>query len=221
MKRAAFLFAVALAIVQGIAPAQGADDPKARIRVCSPMERADQLECMDKLSHAVALPAAPRTDGWVISQTSSPVDYSPIATATIASRDGVSGRTMQLSIRCRGGRAELAVAGAGISDRGEDYVASYRINGGQPVQFAAGVAAFSDGVAFKGDAVSLIRSLPSEGELALHLSPRVGTAKDGIFPLAGLDAVRAKIAVACKWPHAIAKPTYENESEDSWGGGGR
>ena len=61
-------------------------------------------------------------------------------------------------------------------------------------------------IAFKGDAVPLIQSLPREGELAVHVSPRVGIAQDGIFPLAGLDAVRAKIAAACKWPHVIAKP---------------
>ena len=135
-------------------------------------------------------------DGWIIGQTSSPVDYTPIATATIASREDVSGSRMQLSIRCRSRHAELAVAGPAISDPGEDDVVSYRINGGQPVQVASGVAVFSDGVAFKGDAVGLIRSLPSEGELAVHL---------GSFPLVGLEAVRAKIAVACEWPHAVAK----------------
>jgi hypothetical protein len=27
-----------------------------------------------------------------------------------------------------------------------------------------------------------------------------------MFSLAGLETVRAKMAAACKWPHAIAKP---------------
>jgi hypothetical protein len=208
MKRAPILIAATLAIVRGTPLAQGAEDPMAQRRACSPVERADRLECLEKLSHAIAPPArpAPRADGWIISQTSSPVDYAPIATATITSREDVSGSTMQLSIRCRGGRAELALAGPAIAGRGEDYVVSYRINGGQPLQIAAGDAAFGVGVAFKGDAIRLLRSLPSEGELAVHLSPRVGTAQDGIFPLVGLDAVRAKIAVACKWPHALAEP---------------
>ena len=230
MKRASLPFAAALAIVGGIALAQGADDPMAELRACSLMERADRLgwpitaagrittgtttiattgkRHLDKLSHAIAPPArsAPKVEGWIISQTSSPVDYAPIATATVASREVASGSTMQLSIRCRGGRIEPAIAGPAISGRGEDYVVSYRVNGGQPVQIAAGVPAFGAGVVFKGDAVPLIQSLPSEGELAVHLSPRVGTAQDGIFSLAGLETVRAKIATACKWPHAIAKP---------------
>jgi len=205
MKRAPVLFAAMLAIVLGTAMAQGADDPMSQLRACSLMERAGRLECLGKLSHAIAPPARPasKADGWIISQTSSPVDYAPIATATIASREDVNGSAMQLSIRCRGGRAELALGGLG---RGEDYVVSYRINGGEPVQIAAGVAAFGVGVAFKGDADRLLRSLPSEGELAVHLSPRGGTAQDVSFPLVGLEAVRAKIAVACKWPHAVAGP---------------
>jgi hypothetical protein len=208
MKRATLLLEATLAIVQGIALAQGADNPIAQLRACSPMERADRMECLDNVSRATAPPArpAPEADGWIISQTSSPVDYAPIATATIASRKDVSGSTIQLAIRCRGGRAELAVAGPTISGRGEDYVVSYRINGGQPVQIAAGAAAFGAGVAFKGDAGSLLQSLPSQGELAVHLSLRVGTAQDEIFPLVGLEAVRAKIAVACNWPRAVAKP---------------
>jgi len=207
MKRAILPFAAALAIVEGVALAQ-ADDPMAQLRACSLMERADRLECLDKLSRAVEplVRPAPKAGGWIVSQTSSPVDYAPIANASVASRESASASVMQLSIRCRGGRTELAVAGPAISGRGEDYVVSYRINGGQPVQIAADVAAYGAGVALKGEAASLIRSLPSEGELAVHLSPRVGTAQDGIFPLVGLEAVRAKIAVACNWPHAIAKP---------------
>src|SRR5690349_15280679 len=104
MKRAPVLFAAMLAIVRGTAMAQGADDPMSQLRACSLMERAGRLECLGKLSHAIAPPARPasKADGWIISQTSSPVDYAPIATATIASREDVNGSAMQLSIRCRG-----------------------------------------------------------------------------------------------------------------------
>jgi hypothetical protein len=208
MKRTGLPLPAALAVVSGIALAQGADDPMAQLRACSLMERTDRLECLDKLSRAVAPSArpAPKREGWIISQTTSPVDYAPIATATIASREAASESAMQLSIRCRGGRTELALAGPAISGRGEDYVISYRVKGGQPVQVAAAVPAFGSGVAFKGDAVGLLQSFPSEGELAVQLSPRVGTAQDGIFSLVGLETVRAKIAAACKWPHAVATP---------------
>jgi len=78
MKRAILPFAAALAIVDGVALAQ-ADDPMAQLRACSLMERADRLECLDKLSRAVEPPVrpAPRAEGWIARQTSSPVDYIP------------------------------------------------------------------------------------------------------------------------------------------------
>ena len=207
MKRAAFFALAALAVMGGIALAQGEDDPMAQLRTCSLMEGADRLECLDKLSRAItsAIPRAAKEDRWVISQTASPVDYSPIATATISSREDAGGSAMQLSIRCRDGRTEIAIAGPAVSGRGDDYAISYRINGGQPVQIAA-APAFGAGVAFRTDAAALIQSLPGEGELAVHLSPRVGASQNASFSLIGLERVRAKIAASCKWPHAIAKP---------------
>ena len=45
--------------------------------------------------------------GWVISQTTSPVDYSPIATATTISRKIAGSPELRLSVRCRGGHTEL------------------------------------------------------------------------------------------------------------------
>jgi hypothetical protein len=207
MNRASFCAALALAVVGGIVPAQAGQDLMARLRACSLMEHADRLECLDNLSRAVtpSTAPAPNENRWIISQTTSPVDYAPIATATTSSRDA-AGSAMQLSIRCRGGRTELTVAGPSVSDRGDDYVISYRVNSGQPVKIAAAIPAFGVGVAFKGNAVALIQSLPGEGDLAVHLSPRVGAAQDGIFSLVGLGTVRAKMAAACKWPQAIATP---------------
>lgn len=207
MKRAALVASTALAMMGGNALAQGEDDPMAQLRACSLMEGADRLECLDKLSRTVtsAIPPA-KQDRWIVSQTTSPVDFSPIATATISSRADAGSSAMQLSIRCRSGRTEVVVAGPAISGRGDDYTISYRVNGGQPVQIAAAALAFGAGVAFKTDAVAMIQSLPGEGELAVHLSPRVGASQDASFSLVGLERVRPKIAASCKWPQAIAKP---------------
>jgi hypothetical protein len=206
MKRAALSASAALAVMGRVALAQGEDDPMARLRACSQMEGAVRLDCLDRLLRDItsAIPPAAKEDRWIISQTESPVDYSPIATATISSREDAGGVPMQLSIRCRGGRTEIVVAGAAVSSRADAI--SYQINGGQPVQIAATAPAFGSGVAFKVDAVALVQSLPGEGEIAVHLSPRVGAPQNAFFSLVGLDKVRAKIAASCKWPHAIATP---------------
>jgi hypothetical protein len=208
MKGAALPFLSALALVGGIASAQGANDPAVPLRACSLMESADRPECLEKSSRAAppSLQLALAGDGWIVSETTSPIDYSPIATATTASRNAAGGPAMQLTIRCRGGRTELAVTGPAITGRSDNYFITYRVNGGQSVQLAGATPAFGDGVAFKGDVVALLQSLPADGVLALRLLPLSGNELDGIFSLNGLETLRTRIGATCKWPHAIAKP---------------
>ena len=145
-------------------------------------------------------------DGWIVSETTSPIDYSPIATASTASRTDAGGAAMQLTIRCRGGRTELAATGPAITGRGDTYSISYRVSGGQPVQLAGGAATFGDGIAFRGDVVALLQSLPGDGELAMRLKPVSGNELEGIFSLDGLETLRTRIGATCKWPRAIARP---------------
>ena len=208
MKCAAIPLAVGITVTSGIALAQGIDDPMAQLRACSVMEPAERLDCLDKVSRSIPPERrqARNTDNWIVSETTSPVDYSPIAAATTFSRDDPDESAMRLSIRCRGGRTELVVVGPGISGRSDDYAISYRVNDGQPLPITAAVPASGSGVAFAGDVVRLLQSLPDGGSLRIHLAPRAGTALVGMFSLAGLETVRAKMAAACKWPHAIARP---------------
>jgi hypothetical protein len=208
MKTAAIPLSVAFEVASAVAFAQGANDPVAHLRACSLMEQAERVECLEKLSRSLAPPAqpAPRGDNWIVSETTSPVDYTPIVTATTSSRGGSNGSSMQLSILCRGGRTELVVAGPALSRSGADFAISYRVNDGQPVQLAAGSPSFGTGAAFTGDVVRLLQSLPEEGDIAVRLSARTGAAQDGYFSLGGLKTVREKVAAACKWPHAVARP---------------
>jgi hypothetical protein len=144
--------------------------------------------------------------GWIVSQTMSPVDYSPIATATTASRKIAGSPPMRLSIRCRDGRTELAVSGPEITGPGDHYFVSYRVNDGQSVQFGGVAPSFGDGVAFKGDAGALLRSFPAGGELAVMVISLKGISQQGIFSLDGMESLRAKIGATCKWPHVLATP---------------
>src|SRR5438552_18925106 len=208
MKTAAIPLSVAFEVASAVAFAQAGSDPVAHLRACSLLERAGRIECLEDVSRSIARPArsAPEGDNWIISETTSPVDYTPIVTATTSSRGGSNGSSMQLSIRCRGGRTELVVAGPAVSRGSADYAISYRINDGQPVQLAAGSPSFGTGAAFTGDIVRLLQSFPEEGDIAVRLATRTGAAQDGYFLLGGLKMVREKVAGACKWPHAVAKP---------------
>jgi hypothetical protein len=194
--------------VSGISLAQAASEPAAQFRACSLMESAARSECLDAPSRPTA--PSPRLalagDGWVISETTSPVDYSPIATATTSSLDVAGGSQMRLSIRCRGGRTEMTVAGPGITRPANEYFIFYRVNGGRSGQLEGAAPASGDGVAFKGDVVPLLQSLPGEGTLLMRVVSVSGKPVDGTFSLNGLDTLRARIGATCKWPHAIAKP---------------
>lgn len=197
----AIRFVAGIALASGIALAQGAEDqPTAQLHECSPAERAEGLECPEKVREAN------KGNNWIISLTTSPVDYSPVATATTSSRDGAGESGMKLSIRCRAGRNELVVVGPGVLGRGDDYAISYRVNDGPGLQIAAAVPPSGIGVALGGDVVRLLQSLPDGGSLSIHLTSRMGAALDAVFPLGGLEAVRAKMATVCRWPHPATKP---------------
>jgi hypothetical protein len=51
----------------------------------------------------------------------------------------------------------------------------------QPLRIAAALPASGAGVAFAGDVVRLLQSLPDGGSLSIHLAPRAGTTLAGMF----------------------------------------
>jgi hypothetical protein len=206
MKAAAHSFLIILALVSGIASVHAANDSTPQLRACPPMESANGLKCRDRPPATGSPLRLAAADGWIVSETTSPIDYSPIATATTLSRDGAGISALRLSIRCRGGRTELAVSNGAITGRGDDYAISYSVNGGQSVQSAGVASAFGDGVAFKGDAAALLQSLPTKGDLAVQIKRLRGNPQQGIFSLDGLETLRAKIGASCKWPHVLANP---------------
>ena len=205
------MLSVVFEIASEIALAQGAPDPMAQLRACSLLDPAERPACLNKLPQPgkVPAPAAGDAEGWIISETTSPVDYTPIVTATTFAQGNANPALKQLSIHCRGGRTEMVVTGAAISDGGIDYALSYRLDGGQPSSVPAGRPSYGTGVAFRGDVVGLLLSLPDEGGIAIRLGTRAGAVHDGHFSLAGLKAARDRVAVACKWPRSLARPRSE------------
>jgi hypothetical protein len=144
------------------------------------------------------------TGDWVVSETTSPVDYSPVVVATTRSRQAQEGNAVEFSVYCRGGRTYLVLKGQTISGRAEEHVISYRINGGKPIQAGSGLTQFG-GIGFQGDVVSLLRSLPDQGDLAIRLATPASNREEH-FSLDGLGVVRDKMASACKWPRTDVKP---------------
>lgn len=205
------MLSVAFEIASRVALAQGATDPMAQLRACSLLDPAERPACLNKLPQPAKVPERPAGDaeGWIVSETTSPVDYTPIVTATALARGNPNAALKQLSIHCRNGRTEMVLAGPAASDGGVDYALSYRLDDGQPVAIAAGRPSHGTGVAFRGDVVGLLLSLPDEGGIAVRLTTRAGAIHDGYFSFTGLKAARDRVAAACKWPRAIARPRSE------------
>lgn len=196
----AIAISVAFEVASRVAFAQAAAQSNAYIAACSISKPAEQ-QCLETPSREFA--AAESEDTWVISETTSPVNYTPIVTATALSRGG---SLAQIAIYCRGGRTELVVSGPAVASRGEEYNILYRVNDAQPIQLPARPPSFGAGAAFTGDTVHLLQSLPEYGHIDIRISPRRGNPQDGRFPLSGLQMVRPKLAAACRWPDAFAKP---------------
>lgn len=202
------MLSVAFEVASRVAFAQGAADPMAQLRACSLLDRAERQSCLNKLPEPGKVPARPagESDGWIVSETTSPVDYTPIVTAVTFARGSADSALKQLAVHCRSGRTELVIGGPAIADGATDYALSYRLDDGQPVPFATGRPSYGTGVAFRGDVVGLLLSLPDEGGLAIRLTARTGVVHDGHFSLAGLKAARDRVAAACRWPRTIARP---------------
>jgi hypothetical protein len=226
------LLAAALTALSPPGLAQSDSELRAKLQACSQLEGGARRECLDKLlyeipapsksSPAAKRPQAPATppaarkasvaDTWFVTETISPLDYSPIAMATATAAAGADGATMSLSVQCRGGRTDMVVAGAAIQRGPDDAVVTYMVNAGPPVPVAVGGAPSGKGLAFRLDTVGLLASLPNDGDMTVRVAGRQGGTVEGKFSLAGLAKARAKIAAPCKWP--VAARGAQSRSSD-------
>jgi hypothetical protein len=144
----------------------------------------------------------PADTAWVVSETTSPVDYSPLITAVIHSTSSVKDAPNTLAVRCSGPRTELLLRteGAWRASRASEVQVDYQINDQPFVRLQWTVSADGKTASYKDDAVGLLRSLPEGAQLKISVFDRQGLGQEATFQLTGLDSVRKKIGLACKWP---------------------
>jgi hypothetical protein len=111
--------AAAVSIVTQTVCSQPADVFTSRLKACFQLERALQAECLENLSRELddknnRNPAEPAAPSWIVSETTSPVDYSPVITATTSSHQPVAKDAPAIfMIRCRGQRTDVLVSTEG------------------------------------------------------------------------------------------------------------
>ena len=149
----------------------------------------------------------PSDTAWVVSETTSPVDYSPLITAVIQSTSSVKDAPNTLAVRCSGSHTELLLRteGAWHASRASEVLVDYQINDQPSVRLQWTVSADGKTASYKDDAVALLRSLPEGARLKISVFDKQGRGQEARFQLTGLDSVRKKIGLACKWPSTAEK----------------
>jgi hypothetical protein len=179
-------------------------DAMNRLKACSQFEGMERLKCVDELLQEVA-PDSVQHQGpnWIISETTSPVDYRPQIAALTTARASSQDAPSSLAIRCRTRRTELTISTTGSwKPAADDEVkVIYRINEEPPVEQRWRAAEMGRSLAFSGDVVRFLRSMPDSGQILVKVYAGKGPPYESTFQLAGLDPVRRKIAAACNWPH--------------------
>jgi Type VI secretion system VasI, EvfG, VC_A0118 len=160
----------------------------------------------------VDVPATPQDTNWIVSETTSPVDYSPLTTAEIRSTTGLQDAPNTLVIRCLGPRTEVLLRAQGTwsVSRSSKVQVEYQIDDEPPVKSQWIASVDGKTVSYGNDAVGFLQSLPEGARLKINVPDRVGPGHEATFQLAGLDAVRKRIAAPCKWTIAADKVSSGN-----------
>ena len=184
--------------------AQAGDAPD-RLKECARFEGMERLKCVDELLGEAAEPATPAPDrehNWIISETTSPVDYKPQITAKTMGRPSTKDAPSSISIHCRAGRTSLMMSTAASwrqPEQGEVKV-TYKINDEPSVEQRWRTTDGGRSLVFQGDAVRLLRAMPEDGRFLIKVYAGGTVPYESTFRLTNLDAIRRKFATACHWP---------------------
>jgi hypothetical protein len=154
---------------------------------------------------------------WIISETKSPVDYTPQISATILSTLFEGNPKMSFSMHCRRGRTEamLEIADFARYPLGSSFEIEYLVVSQEAIRNRSverrwvrqrGVEqrwnelSQSIQASFTGNVIGFLKSLPDDGVLSVRVRDREGISHDADFHLASFNPVREKLAAACKWP---------------------
>ncbi len=162
-------------------------------------------------ARSIDIPAKPRDINWIVSETTSPVDYSPLTTAVIRSTTSSQDAPNTLVIRCRGLGTEvlLRTEGTWRASRSSKVQIDYQVNDQPLVRLHWTVSADGRTAIYKDDPVGLLQSLPEGARLKINVFDRASLGHEATFQLTGLNVVREKIAAVCKWPPVANKMTSE------------
>jgi len=168
----------------------------------SPTPAAATAAVQSEMPKASARQARPPESRWLVSETTSPIDYSPLLTAVIRPTSSSPGGPVSLAVRCRGGQTALLIRTEGTwhATRRNALPVDFQINDQSTVRQTWILSADARIATYADDAVELLRSLPDGARLSVSVSDGADAHQQATFLLTGWDAIRTRIEMACKWP---------------------
>jgi hypothetical protein len=196
--------------VETISPAHAIKPMEASrpLEVAEPVEMARPVE--SDLPRATIHAKAEETK-WIVSATTSPVDYSPLVSAIIRPRQQVNSGLSGLTISCRLKRTELSLRLMGDVDvpRFGEIRIDTQIDDQRSVKQRWIWDEQGEILIYEDDPVALLQSIPDEARLRLGVVDSKGARHIATYQLVGLDAVRKKVASACAWSPSSAQASAE------------
>ncbi len=204
--RAILTIACASVVFAAGAQAQEALKPCHQIK-----DDSERLKCYDGLdtssSNATGKQAESkeRADGaWEVRDEKSPLDDSPLVSASLRSSDGKA----SLLMRCKDRKTEVAVTKWGFIKCGTDVRVIYRVDQDQATDTPWNSHS-SCVLAIAPSPIPFIRALTDQGKVYFRIFDHHGAPYDALFNLGKISEVRSRLAEACDWdgaPKATGNP---------------
>jgi hypothetical protein len=174
------------AAIQSEAPDTAKDEPKEALN--APKPSAPQ--------------AKPPEPGWLVSETTSPIDYRLLLTAVIRPASNSPGGPSRLAVRCRGAQTELLIQTEGTwqAPPKKGLIVDRQVNDQPVVRAKWTLSTDAKTATYADDTIDLLKSLPEGARLTLSVFDGANAKHDAAFLLTGWEAIRTKIEAACKWP---------------------
>ncbi len=148
---------------------------------------------------------------WIVSETTSPVDYSPLVTAVIRSTSNAKDGPTTLTVRCRARHTELSIRTDGIWGvrRGHELLVDQQINDRPAVRQPWILSADGRTASYKNKSVEFLQSIPDGATLKIAVADKTNARREAIYELTGLTAIRQKVGTACRWTPLTAKTSSD------------
>jgi hypothetical protein len=179
------------------------DSPNANVTTSAPEIPATPEEPTGSIqsdTKTIARPVSPRLakEDWIISETTSPLDYSDLVSAALHPVQKVNNGPISVKIRCRAKSTELSLQFP-VDFNGPktgELQLDYQIDDQPSVKQRWVWSAARKAAVYKGDPVSFLQSIPEGASLKIRA---LDADQAATFLLIGLDFVRKKVGSACKW----------------------